>query len=78
MDHKRRELCLLLPALVVSKAARGSEVSVLPSKVYSFESLPLQASGQNTFRPIFGRKTHEGFRVALNETDLAQGAGALG
>ena len=46
MDHKRRELCLLLPALVVSRA-RGSEAIGLPSKVYSFESLPLQASGQN-------------------------------
>ena len=73
MDHKRRELCLLLPALVVSKA-RSSEAIGLPSKVYSFESLPLQASGQNTFRPIFGGKTHEGFRVALHETDLAPGA----
>jgi mannose-6-phosphate isomerase-like protein (cupin superfamily) len=73
MDHKRRELCLLLPALVVSRAW-GSEAIGLPSKVYSFESLRLQASGQNTFRPIFGGKTHEGFRVALHETDLAPGA----
>jgi mannose-6-phosphate isomerase-like protein (cupin superfamily) len=73
MDYTRRELCLLLPALVTSNA-RGSEAKGLPSKVYGFESLPLQASGQNAFRAIFGGKTHEGFRVALHETDLAPGA----
>ena len=73
MDQARRELCLLVPALLVSKA-RGSEATGLPSKVYTFESLPIQTSGQNAFRPIFGGKTHEGFRVALHETDLAPGA----
>ena len=73
MDQARRELCLLLPALVVSRT-RGSEAMGLPSKVYSFESLPIQASGQNAFRAIFGGKTHERFRIALHETDLAPGA----
>jgi quercetin dioxygenase-like cupin family protein len=72
MNQTRRQLCLSLPALVVSKA-RGSDATVLPSKVYSFESLPPQASGQNAFRPVFEGKTHEGFRVALHETDLAPG-----
>jgi len=73
MDQARRELCMLLPALVVT-SARRSENTGLPSKVYSFESLSLQTSGQNAFRPILGGKTHEGFRVALHETDLAPGA----
>jgi len=73
MDEARRELCMLLPALVVT-SARRSENTGLPSKVYSFESLSLQTSGQNAFRPILGGKTHEGFRVALHETDLAPGA----
>ena len=73
MDEARRELCMLLPALVVT-SARRSENTGLPSKVYSFESLSLQTSGQNAFRPILGGKTHEGFRVALHETDLSPGA----
>jgi mannose-6-phosphate isomerase-like protein (cupin superfamily) len=73
MDQARRELCMLLPTLVVT-SARRSENTGLPSKVYSFESLSLQTSGQNAFRPILGGKTHEGFRVALHETDLAPGA----
>jgi mannose-6-phosphate isomerase-like protein (cupin superfamily) len=64
---------MLLSAIVVSKA-QGSDAAVLPSKVYSFESLPLHASGQNAFRPVLEGKTHEGFRVALHESDLAPGA----
>jgi quercetin dioxygenase-like cupin family protein len=73
MDQARRELCLLLPALVALKAG-GSDTTVLPSKVYSFESLPIHASEQNAFRPVLEGKTHEGFRVALHESNLAPGA----
>jgi mannose-6-phosphate isomerase-like protein (cupin superfamily) len=73
MDQARRELCLWLPALVVAKA-QVSDATVLLSKVYNFESLPLQASERNAFRPVFAGKTHEGFRVALHESDLAPGA----
>ena len=73
MDQARRELCLLLPALVMSKA-QISAATVLPSKVYTVESLPLHASEQNAYRPVFSGKTHEGCRVALHESDLAPGA----
>lgn len=73
MDQARRRLCFLLPALVALRA-RGSDVTVLPSKVYSFEGLSPQASGQNVFRSVFEGKTHDSFRVALHETDLAPGS----
>jgi len=77
MDPSRRELCLLLPALLAAKAQAASEAAKpapLPAKVYAFESLPVQASGGNKFRPVFDGTTHEGCRIALHETDLAPGA----
>ncbi len=73
MDRSRREMCLLLPALMALKA-QGSSISVLPSKAYPFESLKAQADGQNKFRPIFDGATHDGFHIALHATDLAPGA----
>lgn len=73
MDHSRRELCLLLPAVLAFKG-QASSTGVLPSKVYPFESLRVQSSGPNAFRPVFEGSTHEGFRIALHETDLAPGA----
>ncbi len=73
MDHTRRGLCFLLPALAALKV-RGSDTATLPSKVYSFDGLPLQSAGQNAFRSVFEGKTHDGFHVALHETDLAPGS----
>jgi quercetin dioxygenase-like cupin family protein len=73
MDQARRELCFWLPALMASKP-HVSEATVLLSKVYNFGSLPMQVSGESAFRPVLEGQTHEGFRVALHETDLAPGA----
>ncbi|HEV2423667.1 MAG TPA: cupin domain-containing protein [Terriglobia bacterium] len=73
MDYSRREMCLLLPALMALKA-QGSSTSVIPSKAYPFESQKAQADGQNKFRPIFDGTTHERFHVALHATDLAPGS----
>jgi hypothetical protein len=74
MDYSRRELCLVLPALLISKA-QGSGAMPLRSKMYPFESLPPHASGPNEFRPVFEERTHDGFPVALHETNLAPGRG---
>ena len=73
MDYSRRELCILLPALMALKPQASSE-GMLASKVYHFESLKAQADGGNTFRPIFDGTTHSGFHIALHATDLAPGA----
>jgi hypothetical protein len=45
MNCSRRDLSLLLPLLAAAKA--GAQNAVLPSKTYSFEELPVQASGEN-------------------------------
>jgi mannose-6-phosphate isomerase-like protein (cupin superfamily) len=73
MDYSRRELCFVLPALLASKAQVPATL-LLRSKMYPFESLPARVSGQNEFRPVFDGRTHDGFRVALHETNLAPGS----
>jgi quercetin dioxygenase-like cupin family protein len=73
MDHSRRELCFLLPALLAFKD-QGPSGGALPSKVYAFGRLPTQTSAGNEFRPVLDGTTHDGFHVELHETDLAPGA----
>ena len=73
MEYSRRELCFMLPALLASKA-QGSAAMPLRSKVYPFESLSPQVSGPNVFRPVLEGTTHDGFRLALHETNLAPGS----
>ena len=73
MDYSRRELCFLLPALLASKA-QVSGVPLVRSKMYPFESLTAHVSGQNEFRSVFDGETHDGFRVAAHETNLAPGS----
>lgn len=73
MHYSRRELCVLLPALLAPRAkAAGDEA--LPSKVYNFESLPAKTSDGNTFRAILHGVTHEGYHLELHETDLTPGS----
>jgi mannose-6-phosphate isomerase-like protein (cupin superfamily) len=71
MDHSRRELCLMLPAVLAFKGQ--SSRAVLPSKAYPFDALPARASGGNQFRPVLDGTTHDGFHIELHETDLAPG-----
>ncbi|HEV2380708.1 MAG TPA: cupin domain-containing protein [Terriglobia bacterium] len=73
MDHSRREFCFLLPAVLALKDQSPSQ-SVLPSKVYPFDSLPVQAGGGNEFRPVFDGTTHDGYKIQLHQTDLGPGA----
>ena len=74
MDFSRRDLCLLVPALLASASlAASAEDAPLPSKAYPFEDLPVRADGENKFRPVLAGKTHTGFQVELHETDLAPG-----
>jgi quercetin dioxygenase-like cupin family protein len=68
----RRDLCLMLPALAASTAF-AAEKPVLQSKVYEFNDLPAHTHGALTTRPVFEGYTHDGFRIALHESDLAPG-----
>jgi len=72
MNPSRRDLCLWLPALMVSSDAAAEKVA-LPSKVYRFEDLPVHTNGGNSFRPILGGATHGGCAIEAHETDLAPG-----
>lgn len=73
MDYSRRELCFMLPVLLASKAQAPGQ-TLARSKMYPFESLTPHLSGPNEFRPVFEERTHDGFRVALHETNLAPGS----
>jgi len=71
MNCSRRDLSLLLPLLAAAKA--GAQNAVLPSKTYSFEELPVQASGENKLRQVLDGETHAGVRIELHETELPPG-----
>lgn len=76
MDTSRRELGLLLPALLTTQAAAAEKnATVLPSKCYPFESLPVKRNAQNgnEMRQVFTGLTHEGFPVDLHITTLQPG-----
>ena len=73
MDASRREFCFLLPGLLALKD-KSSNSGQLPSKVYPFESLPVQPDGPNQFRPVFDGATHDGYKIQLHETDLVPGS----
>jgi quercetin dioxygenase-like cupin family protein len=72
MERSRRDLCMALPALLVSRALGGQQ-SNLPSKVYRFEDLPARGEGGNSFRAILNGVTHSGCRMEVHESDLAPG-----
>lgn len=72
MDLSRRELSRLLPALAAAAGA-ASGASVLPSKVYLFEDLPVRANGPNSGRAVFEGDTHTGFKLEAHFTELAPG-----
>lgn len=71
MNYSRRDLSLVLPLLAAVKAE--AESSVLPSRTYPYENLPVENEGPNRGRPIFEGETHTGVRIELHETELAPG-----
>ena len=71
MDYSRRDLSLLLPALVAVKAAAGS--SGLASKALRFQDLPVRANGENKTRAVLNGENHSGFAIEVHETELAPG-----
>ena len=78
MVFSRRDICRLLPQLtaLVGSAATESfaaEGSVLPSKTYRLENLPVHRSEQNASRPVLEGETHSGWHIELHESDLQPG-----
>jgi len=72
MKYTRRDLSLLLPALVAANAT-AAELSTLPSKSFVFDDLPVKKNGENRSRAMFNGLTHSGFPVEMHQTELAPG-----
>jgi quercetin dioxygenase-like cupin family protein len=73
---RRRDLALLLPALLaVRQASAAPERKLLPARTYKFEDLPVKKNGENIGREVFDGLTHTGLQVDIHETELAPGLG---
>ena len=76
MSYSRRDLNLLLPALLAAADGKAqtpaAQTPALPSKTFRFEDLPVRGNGPRT-RAVLDGKTHKGFAVEMHETELAPG-----
>ncbi len=88
MKYSRRELAVLLPALVtVSASAQGTaqttaqpaadnsveKLPVFKTRSYIYKDLPVTTNGQNRQRRMFTAKTHTGFKIESHQSDIAPG-----
>ena len=73
MTHTRRDLNLLLPALLAFRSEADS--SVLQSKAYPFDTLPVKTNDTNHMevRDVFRGKTQTGCPLALHISTLPPG-----
>ncbi|MGH9452546.1 MAG: cupin domain-containing protein [Terriglobia bacterium] len=74
MNFSRRELCLLLPAILAAPSGFPAGDHVLAAAAYPFDALSAQHEGRNLFRPVLEGATHTGVHIELHETDLAPGS----
>jgi quercetin dioxygenase-like cupin family protein len=72
MTYSRRDLSLLLPALLAANA-NAADPAPLASKTYRFEDLPVRDTGLNHSRAMLNGLTHNGFPVEMHQTELAPG-----
>ncbi len=74
MDYTRRDMGLILPALAAATAAAQQQSkTVLPSKAFKYEDLPVKVNGQNKGRAVLNGATRSGFGVELHLTELGPG-----
>ncbi len=73
MHCSRRDLSFLLPVLF--SVASEADTSVLPSKCYSFDRLPVEKNHKTgmEIRNVFRGETHDGCPVALHISILPPG-----
>jgi quercetin dioxygenase-like cupin family protein len=72
VNYSRRDLSVLLPALIAA-SANAAEPAPLVSKTYRFEDLPVRDTGMNHSRAMLNGLTHSGFPVEMHQTELAPG-----
>ena len=86
MKCSRRDLALLLPAMVAGSVARtgaqqaapagGDSVEKLPvikTQRFGFDEIPVTTNGKNKQRRMFTAKTHTGFKIESHQSDIAPG-----
>jgi mannose-6-phosphate isomerase-like protein (cupin superfamily) len=74
MSLTRREICSLIPALVVAGTAApvlAAQDDPLPSATFAFESLPVQDFGQAQMRKIMKGRLATGEHIEVHETTLS-------
>lgn len=72
MIYSRRDLCLLIGALVASSANAAQDTKV-QSKAYPYDQLPVHERNGNQSRPILSGELHDGRYLEVHETRLAPG-----
>jgi len=89
MKYSRRDLGLLLPALVAAATsapthreaqqapAGGPEgvekLPVMKTQRFGYDDLPVATNGKNKQRRMFTAKTHTGFKIESHMSDIAPG-----
>ncbi len=80
MALTRREICILLPALMTTATVQGkaaenhdSNNPTLPSAIYDLKDLPAQGNEHHKYVPVFEGNTYAGMHIKLHETVLAPG-----
>jgi mannose-6-phosphate isomerase-like protein (cupin superfamily) len=80
MSITRREMCILLPALMAAAGSsaeasteHASKGQALPSAIYDLKDLPEDGNKGHRFIPVFQGNTYAGMHVELHETVLAPG-----
>ena len=71
MNYSRRDLSLLLPALLAVKAE--SQTATLPSQAHTLEQLHMKQDGQIEQWPVLKGMTHAGCPLEVHETNLPPG-----
>ncbi len=79
MSLTRRELCVLLPALLAATTVHSADKTenknvLLQSGFYDYKNLPVYKDAGDSYIPVFEGNTHAGVHIKLHETDLAPGA----
>lgn len=82
MSVTRRELCSMLPAMLVpamlASAAKAEADKSMPSAMYPFEKLPVERENNAEFRAVLKGKLATGESLEVHETTLPPGGAPHG
>jgi quercetin dioxygenase-like cupin family protein len=73
MECSRRDLGLVIAALLAPRGLFSAEEGVLPAKAYRLEDLPVKKEDGNISRAILAGKMDNGLRLQISEHDIAPG-----